>query len=177
MCNHLVFDTPDVSMSFTHGYNIPIFAFAPRIIPSRFVYGHRIEFPLAHKYRYQMKELASVLTSFAYSRSVTNELAKQMLSQMQDSLLRDIRKKLDTPYEVDNLQNFIADNYLFIHKHGSVTFFGKTFAIVTDNLGPTEVRDAIKDILISTYVNVLHDYEVEYITSGLMVVISNISFK
>lgn len=167
MCNTLTFDSPNVLMTCDHGYGIPIYAFAGKVIASRLVYGHRIEFPMAHKYRYQMKELGSLLTSYAYSRALDNEHAMLTLEEMRDSLFTDIRNSLDQAFSLDDMMKFVLDNYIFINTNSRVvTFFGKP-ARVSDFHNRLDLDAHIKDCLQSVYGDTLRPDEYKYMAACL----------
>ena len=113
--NAVVLDTKHLCATLAAGHGVPVYAFTGIIYESRLSYGHRIDFPIAHRFKFQMRELQSLLTSFVYSRASSNIEALAMLNEVRDSLLQDIRNNLSDAYALDDMAKFISENYLFVN--------------------------------------------------------------
>lgn len=153
---NLTFDTPNVLASLQID-ETPIYAFTGTVFQSRLSYGHRIDFLIAHRYRFQIRELQALVTSFVYSRATSNEEAYTMLVEIQQSLLADIRHSLSTGYAIEDLARFVIDNYLFV-KSDTLILAGKSVRVDDD------LRDIkVGDILNAAYHNILTPPEIRHL--------------
>lgn len=159
---NLTFDTHNLLASLDIGEGVPVYALSGTVFESRLSYGHRIDFLIAHRYRFQIRELQSLLTSFAYSRAASNAEALVILKEIQKSLLQDIRNSLSTGFAEEDMARFVIDNYMFVNRNGMLSI-ANTNIDVNDDL-----RDVkIGDVLNRAYNNVLSPAEIRYLVMSV----------
>jgi hypothetical protein len=167
---NLVFDTANVLASFE--CEVPLYALPATIFESRLAYGHRIDFVSPYRFRFQMRELSSILTSYVYTRATSDLDALNMLREMQQSMLDDIRNALNSGYAIDDLSRFITDNFMFVNRKSGTS----TVNILNHAF---DVSDPERDIKIgecigSIYKGILTKGEIRHILTNLNLVIDNI---
>ena len=159
---NLTFDTHNLLASLDIGEGVPVYALSGTVFESRLSYGHRIDFLIAHRYRFQIRELQSLLTSFAYSRAASNAEALVILKEIQKSLLQDIRNSLSTGYAEEDMARFVIDNYMFVNRNGMLS-------IANTNI---EINDDLRDVkmgyfLNRAYNNVLSPAEIRHLVMSV----------
>lgn len=159
---NLTFDTHNLLASLDIGEGVPVYALSGTVFESRLSYGHRIDFLIAHRYRFQIRELQSLLTSFAYSRAASNAEALVILKEIQKSLLQDIRNSLSTGYAEEDMARFVIENYMFVNRNGMLSIANTNIEINDD------LRDVkMGDVLNRAYNNVLSPAEIRHLVMSV----------
>ena len=159
---NLTFDTHNLLASLDIGEGVPVYALSGTVFESRLSYGHRIDFLIAHRYRFQIREIQSLLTSFAYSRAASNAEALVILKEIQKSLLQDIRNSLSTGYAIEDMARFVIDNYMFVNRNGMLSIANTNIEINDD------LRDVkMGDVLNRAYNNVLSPAEIRHLVMSV----------
>jgi hypothetical protein len=159
---NLTFDTHNLLASLDIGEGVPVYALSGTVFESRLSYGHRIDFLIAHRYRFQIRELQSLLTSFAYSRAASNAEALVILKEIQKSLLQDIRNSLSTGFAEEDMARFVIDNYMFVNRNGMLSIANTNIEINDD------LRDVkMGDVLNRAYNNVLSPAEIRHLVMSV----------
>ena len=159
---NLTFDTHNLLASLDIGEGVPVYALSGTVFESRLSYGHRIDFLIAHRYRFQIRELQSLLTSFAYSRAASNAEALVILKEIQKSLLQDIRNSLSTGYAEEDMARFVIDHYMFVNRNGMLSI-ANTNIDVNDDLRDVKMGD----VLNRAYNNVLSPAEIRHLVMSV----------
>ena len=159
---NLTFDTHNLLASLDIGEGVPVYALSGTVFESRLSYGHRIDFLIAHRYRFQIRELQSLLTSFAYSRAASNAEALVILKEIQKSLLQDIRNSLSTGFAEEDMARFVIENYMFVNRNGMLSIANTNIEINDD------LRDVkMGDVLNRAYNNVLSPAEIRHLVMSV----------